>query len=303
MTPDSFAHALQHLDPGSRALLDLSLRRGLDDAEIAELLGADSEYVSHSREAAIAQLADDLGMHGDPDAVREALLQMPEDAWRRSPEMTVSPAAANGNGNGAAPSVIDNPALAEDEPAKEAEPKPKERPVLPSVLSRASVTKPQVNSRLVLMLVLLAAVIVALVLSLSSGGGSSSSSSSTKSTPAPAAKNAPAPKAASTSSGKSASLTSLGQAARGTASLDGRRLTLTVSGLPQPTGLYEVWLYNDEIDAVPVTTFHTAGATVKVKLPAAASRYRYIDVSLEPQDGNPNHSGDSILRVPLGSLR
>jgi hypothetical protein len=303
VTPDSFVYALQHLDPGSRALLDLSLRRGLDDSEIAELLGADSDYVSHSREAAIAQLAEDLGMHGDPEAVREALLQMPEDAWRRSPEMTSAPADANGNG--AAPSVIDNPALAEDEPATKVEPKPKDTPALPSVLTRASIAKPQVSSRLVLMLVLLAAVIVALVLSLSSGGGSSSSpssSSSTKSTPAPAAKNTPAPKAGS-ASGKSASLTSLGQAARGTASLDGHRLTLTVTGLPQPTGLYEVWLYNDEIDAVPVTTFHTASATVKAKLPAAASRYRYVDVSLEPQDGNPNHSGDSILRVPLSSLR
>src|SRR5437764_3909732 len=116
VTPDSFAHALQHLDPGSRALLDLSLRRGLDDAEIAELLGADSEYVTHSREAAIAQLADDLGMHGDPDAVRDALLQMPEDAWRRSPEMTH--ANGSGNGNGAAPSVIDNPVLVADEDVK-----------------------------------------------------------------------------------------------------------------------------------------------------------------------------------------
>ena len=52
MTPDSFAHALHHLDPGTRALLDLSLRRGHDDSEIADLLGADSTYVSSSREAA-----------------------------------------------------------------------------------------------------------------------------------------------------------------------------------------------------------------------------------------------------------
>src|SRR5690348_4567979 len=67
MTPDSFAHALEQLDPGSRALLDLSLHRGLDDGEIAELLGSDPEYVSLSREAAIAQLAADLGMHGDAE--------------------------------------------------------------------------------------------------------------------------------------------------------------------------------------------------------------------------------------------
>src|SRR3954449_6293407 len=83
MTPDSFVHALEQLDPGSRALLDLSLHRGLDDGEIAELLGADPEYVSSSREAAITQLAGDLGMHADAERVREALMEMPEDAWRR----------------------------------------------------------------------------------------------------------------------------------------------------------------------------------------------------------------------------
>src|SRR3954468_22886782 len=83
MAPDSFVHALEQLDPGSRALLDLSLHRGLDDGEIAELLGADPEYVSSSREAAITQLAGDLGMHADAERVREALMEMPEDAWRR----------------------------------------------------------------------------------------------------------------------------------------------------------------------------------------------------------------------------
>src|SRR5438045_5361249 len=83
MTPDSFVHALEHLDPGSRALLDLSLHRGLDDGEIAELLGADADYVSSSRDAAIERLAADLGMHGDAERVREALAEMPEDAWRR----------------------------------------------------------------------------------------------------------------------------------------------------------------------------------------------------------------------------
>ena len=268
MTPDSFANALHHLDPGTRALLDLSLRRGLDDAEIAELLGADSAYVSSSREAAIAQLADDLGMHGDPGAVREALLEMPEDSWRRAPE------PASGNGQGAVISVIDQPSLSEDK-----------KPARQLAISRP-----------VLIALLLAGVIVAVVLAITGGG---SSSSPKKTATPPTRQSAPAAPAA----GRSAPLASLGAAAKGTASLDGRRLTLKVSGLPQPSGLYEVWLYNDEIDAVPVTTFRTASATVKAKLPHRASRYRYLDISLEPADGNPNHSGDSILRVPLSSLR
>src|SRR5256885_1386637 len=51
MTPESFVQALDHLDPGSRALLDLSLHRGMEDREVAELLGSDPDYVSSSREA------------------------------------------------------------------------------------------------------------------------------------------------------------------------------------------------------------------------------------------------------------
>jgi hypothetical protein len=39
-----------------------------------------------------------------------------------------------------------------------------------------------------------------------------------------------------------------------------------------------------------------------LRLPAQASRYRSIDVSFEPSDGNPNHSGQSVLRVPLSKL-
>jgi Anti-sigma-K factor rskA len=274
MTPDSFADALQHLDPGSRALLDLSLRRGMDDAEIAELLGADSDYVSSSRDAAIAQLAGDLGMHGDSEAVREALEDMPEDAWRP----TDSGASASANGEYAeVPLAVESASV---EPA----PRPRVKP-------RSG------RSRLVLSGLLLAGAILALVLALTGGGGGGKSKTSS----APTGKPAPGTTSAA---GKSAPLASLGARGKGTAALDGRKLTLTVSGLSQPVGgSYEVWLYNDEIDARAVATFRSSAATVKAELPKSTAGYRYLDVSLEPSDGNPNHSGQSVLRVPLGALR
>jgi hypothetical protein len=303
MTPDSFANALRHLDPGSRALLDLSLRRGLDDAEIAELLGSDPAYVSTSRDAAIAQLAEDLGMHGDPDAVREALQDMPEDAWRPAPEAV----DAHANGSRAAAPMVEEEAPAEAEPEPEPEPRPEpdiesapepsgRHPELASTLSQPA--RPvRHRSRLLLVGLLLAGLIVAIVLAASGRGGSSKTSS----TPA-ASKPAPAP--ATSSAGRSAPLVSLGGTGKGTASLDGRRLTLSVSGLAAPAGgSYEVWLYNDEIDAHPVTSFRSGSAVARAKVPAAAARYRYLDVSFEPADGNPNHSGQSVLRVPLRALR
>ena len=56
------------------------------------------------------------------------------------------------------------------------------------------------------------------------------------------------------------------------------------------------------IDAVSLTKVQGTKLSLDLKLPANASHYRYVDVSLEPADGNPNHSGESVLRVPLSKL-
>jgi hypothetical protein len=37
-------------------------------------------------------------------------------------------------------------------------------------------------------------------------------------------------------------------------------------------------------------------ATLEVPLPVDPSRYRFLDVSVEPDDGDPSHSSRSILR-------
>jgi hypothetical protein len=262
VTPESFVKALDHLDPGSRALLDLSLHRGMEDREIAELLGSDPDYVSSSREAAIAQIADDLGLHGDGDAVRSALAEMGADAWRpRVSEHT-------------------EPAVAENAP---------ERP-------RHS------QRRLTLFVLLVVAAVAAAVIA--AGGGSKSTTSQKPAPPPSKPAPTPAPSARHTANpgGRLTPLSASSQA-RGTARLSGRNLSLRVSGLSSASGSYEVWLYNDEIDAVPVTTLHPGVDTVTAKLPVSPAAYRYLDISLEPADGNPNHSGQSVLRAPLRSLR
>jgi Anti-sigma-K factor rskA len=264
VTPESFSQALDQLDPGSRALLDLSLHRGMEDREIAELLGSDPDYVSSSREAAIAQIAEDLGLHGDGDEVRSALAEMGEEAWRpRLPE--------------------------DDEPAAvEATPAVAEAPERPKRSQR----------RLTLFVLLVVAAVAAAVIA----AGSGSKSSTSKNVAAPAPKPAATPKPQATPGAPVAPLSAASHA-KGTAHLEGRSLTLTISGLPKPAGTYEVWLYNNEIDAVPVTSFSSGSATVHAKLPVSPAGYRYLDVSLEPADGNPNHSGQSVLRAPLRSLR
>jgi Anti-sigma-K factor rskA/Sigma-70, region 4 len=69
---------------------------------------------------------------------------------------------------------------------------------------------------------------------------------------------------------------------------------------------YQVWLYNSPQDAesigIQVTdrqgTYQGAGA-----LPKDYAKYRYIDVSREPIDRNEAHSGDSVLRGRMPTLR
>src|SRR3712207_2607737 len=101
MRPDSFSDALGQLDPASRALLDLSLRRGMRTEEIAEMLGAEPASVETSRDEALRRVAADLGMEGEReiDYLRALLAELPAEDWvgGRAP----ANGHANGSGNGA----------------------------------------------------------------------------------------------------------------------------------------------------------------------------------------------------------
>jgi hypothetical protein len=251
--------------------------------EIGELLGTEPESVVAAREAALEQLATQLDMEDSSqlDEVRARLAELPSEAW------TGSAAAAA------------------------ARPKPK--PQLSVVREEPSARRPaeRRRSRLPLLLALLAVAAVALVIVLASSGGSDTNTASKPKSAAPAPppsstpaskpakkkQNAPAPAPAA----RETKLIALA-GATGTASLTqgGKRLTIKASGLP--AGTYQVWLYDSVIDAVSLTKVQGTGLTVDLKLPANASRYRYVDVSREPDDGNPNHSGESVLRVSLSRL-
>ena len=81
----------------------------------------------------------------------------------------------------------------------------------------------------------------------------------------------------------------------------GGRATLKVSGLaPSRRGeFYELWLLSPPGDLVSLGSFRVSAggrATLQVPLPVDPSRYRFLDVSVEPDDGDPAHSSRSILR-------
>src|SRR3954453_15318985 len=59
-TTERIEDALERLSPDDRALLELSLRRGVSDDEIAALLHVHREHVEHRRELALERISGDL---------------------------------------------------------------------------------------------------------------------------------------------------------------------------------------------------------------------------------------------------
>jgi hypothetical protein len=308
---DSFTAALSRLDPASRALLDLSLRRGMRPEEIGELLGTDPESVIVAREGALEQLASELGMEdvSELDDVRARLAELPAAAWTGTAahETPAEPQTASIKAAGAE-SAEREPADPEPATVAAADREPETRQ--PAERKPAARER---RSRLPILLSLLAVAAIVLVVVLASSGGdedTTASSSPQSSTPSqepkpqkpkpgkPATPAAPKP-------GPEVALTPLGSAggdATGTASLTegGKRLQIKASGLRD--GDYQVWLYDSVIDTVSLTKVKGTSLDLDLKLPRNASHYRYVDISLEPADGNPNHSGNSVLRVPLAKL-
>jgi hypothetical protein len=227
--------SIGRLDPVDRSLLDLSVRRGVEDEVIATILRVDEIEIARRRRQLLEAVADYLGLVGEEERARlPAILEaLPDQHWAEP-----------------------------EEPRRQ-----RRRWPLVAVA--------------VALLAVAAGAVGALV---ASGGGGGRS-------PVPAFPR-----------GARLSAVTPGGPGRGTATVRGRRLRVKVAGLPALEEAYEVWLYNDVTDAVPLGR-HVGGAfTLTVTLPTGAGRYRFIDVSREPLDGNPNHSGASVLRVPLGRL-
>jgi hypothetical protein len=89
-----------------------------------------------------------------------------------------------------------------------------------------------------------------------------------------------------------------------TGGADDRVALVRVSGLrpSSPGDFYEVWLLDDAKRPgrlISLGSFRVPGsgaATVEVPVPVDPERFVF-DVSVEPQDGDPAHSGDSVLRA------
>lgn len=97
-----------------------------------------------------------------------------------------------------------------------------------------------------------------------------------------------------------------GQARRGDAEIvvtgNGRQLQLDLRKVPSGKGYLEVWLLDREGKRlVPLGLLE--GTSGRFTLPAGIDlgEYPVVDVSLEPADGDPAHSGNSLARGTLHS--
>lgn len=79
--------------------------------------------------------------------------------------------------------------------------------------------------------------------------------------------------------------------------------TLQIAGLEPagPARFYEFWLLDGDGRTIALGSFPVGAdgeAQVDVPLPVDPSRYRYFDISLQEDNGDPAHSGVSVLRGP-----
>jgi Anti-sigma-K factor rskA len=90
----------------------------------------------------------------------------------------------------------------------------------------------------------------------------------------------------------------------GNAYLSGEtRMVLVIHRLPatQPGHYYEAWLMTNIHQLVPIASFRVnrhGGARLVLQLPADATSYRYVDISLQSVAGGEAHSRVSVLRAP-----
>jgi DNA-directed RNA polymerase specialized sigma24 family protein len=75
--------ALAALDDESRALLELSMRRGMSDEEIAAVLLTETDEVERRRSELLERLASDLELdgHSQRDELFATLQDLPQQFW------------------------------------------------------------------------------------------------------------------------------------------------------------------------------------------------------------------------------
>ena len=76
-------------------------------------------------------------------------------------------------------------------------------------------------------------------------------------------------------------------------------MALGDAGLPEPEGFYEVWLIDPNVEGMVSLGPARSDGTYAVPPDIDVAAFPIVDVSVEPPDGVPTHSGVSVLRGTL----
>jgi hypothetical protein len=288
--------AAAELGPDDRALLNLLVNHGVDEAFLLRALRTDQAHL----EARYLLLAARLGEVLELPApyVQEQL----DELVRSAREYEASGAeSANGASAGSESGPVPLSAPAPSGAAAPAESARVEKTPVPEVADKRAPGRARRRTRpAVVLLVVLVIVIVVVAIILS--GGSSKHVHGRGTSPATGRAN-PNASTGGRDHGKLVALPGAPAGATGSIRLAGPanapRLVVLAAGLPAAgTGHYEVWLYNSVIDSRALANLGASGGRVTVSLPANYRRYRWIDVSRQPA-GSTVHSGVSVLRVAV----
>jgi hypothetical protein len=290
------------LDASDRALVNMWMHRGLDDAAVARLAGVTEETIAHRRARIIEQLSGELGLPA-------------EDVGAALSEITAPPGP-----NGLPPSAPSAPAHERTAPPDESAAAARAAGVEAAGVNRvavagqgrplegaAAIRRRRLGPGAVALLVVAAA--IALVVVVTSGSSTPvrrhvpasrplqsvtrSATSASSRVAAPTAGKSPG-NALVPLAGGPAGVTGSVRVSRGRPH---PILSVTVRGLPQAAhGHYEVWLYNSLVYSEPVGRIDAPADSVSFRLRANANRYHSIDISFQPV-GAVFDSGESVLRA------
>ena len=306
-TPDPFARALSELDSGTRALLDLSLRRALDDDELAKLVRADPDEIARRRERTLDEIAAETGIEGPGarEQVTARLLAVPSEVWLASsgpdePEAEPAPIKDPRRTVGTSPATSVGPPPGQGSPPPVA--------VTSGADDRAPSTGGRNRVMVILALLLVAALLAVLLLQM--GGGSDGAAPAT--TPAPTDGPEQSTPTDGPPAGKDPKLAAEPleplPGAGGGGSVEVRRegdetIVASLDGLPAPgRDVYKLWLYNSILDSEGLGTTGSASGSIEARLPANADRYRFLDLTMQPRKQTSTHNGRSLFRAPLSQV-
>jgi hypothetical protein len=300
MPREDVIEALKELDPGQRALLDLSLNRELSDTLIAGLLeNVDESGVAGMRSDALAALARAAAIDGPGAAgeVERQLRSASDQQW-----LGAEPKGnghANGHSNGHARVHANGNGVVATVPSSA----PRSRPTAP----RARPTAPDRSRRAwgIAFVLLALAGIVSIVIALTGGDEDGDTNSSANAPSVPAANGGSDSQGGAAAAPVQLEALTPGAVAGGATiapAANGEGLVLRLEGMPDPDGYYRLWLYDSLIESAPVAGIAAGSGVVRFELPADAADFAYLDLSLEDSAADTTHSGRSVFRIPLSDI-